>query len=638
MKTKIFLALMLGSIFIFGCSDDLIRDLPPAEPPIKILIDSLLVNTATHYEIKNEGSYYRLYKEGEEFYIKGAAANAFYGKVDDFGGNTIRTYSVNDTLATRQILDEAYYNGISVMLGIWISRVRDGFDYNNAIAVQAQYDQCEAWVKQFKDHPAVMMWALGNELNTVDPLVWGKINDIGEMINRIDSMHPVTTVLPGTQIPIIQIIADSCSSFALLGINAYEGPVSNIQSKLLEAGWDKPYVVTELGPRGTWDGQVPFTSWGSTQGAGLIELTSTEKASSYENILRNDIIPYYNTAVSCLGSFPFVWGYQDRGTVITWYSMFNRLGMALESAHTMRYMYTSSKSSNLPPRIEYGSDLKINGKIAVESVMTSTAATNTANVDAYDPDGDNLTYEWIVCREGISFDRDNQNFEGSLPMADGVEITPNGASVTFKVTQEGNYRLNCFVFDGNDNAAHASFPFYVSFKEDENRTPKSVSHYSDISLGMQANTDLPQFLDAETIDKFFYSAQEPYGINYAAVIDISFYRSSSVGCCLAAPSNSDAAQFIYKAPLGFGAWTPRNNTQFALADPDDFSKDDFINATDDGKIYDIFHNSSLSNTIKNLTTDDVVLFKTVDGSYGAILIKEFVNAVDGTLSFDLLVN
>ena len=98
------------------------------------------------------------------------------------------------------------------------------------------------------------------------------------------------------------------------------------------------------------------------------------------------------------------------------------------------------------------------------------------------------------------------------------------------------------------------------------------------------------------------------------------------------------AQFIYKAPLGFGSWTSRNNTQFALASQEDFSVDDFISAVDDEKIYDILHASVLSNTLKSLTTDDIVLFKTVEGSYGAILIKEFVNSADGTVAFDLIVN
>jgi len=638
MKTKILLALLTGLFCITGCKDDLLRDIPPTTHQETPVIDSPLVYTSTNFEIKDEGNYFRLYKEGEEFYVKGAAANAFYGKVGDFGGNTIRNYSVNDTAATRQLLDEAYYNGLSVMVGIWINRVRDGFDYSDEVAVQQQYDQCEAWVKQFKDHPAVMMWALGNELNTTDASVWGKINDIGEMINRIDPAHPVTTVLPGTPIEVVQAIADSCPSFALLGINSYEGAVSLIQSKLIEAGWDKPYMVTELGQRGTWDTQVPFTSWGSTQGEGLIELTSTEKAEVYESILRSDVIPYYNSRVSCIGSFAFVWGYQDRGTVITWYPMFNRLGMALESAHTMRYMWTSTSSANYPPRIDDGEDLTLNGKTASESVISTTAAINTATIDAYDPEGDDLSYEWIVCREGISFDRDNPGFEGSLPMADGVELQADGPTATFKVSQEGNYRLNCFVYDNNDNVAHASFPFQVSFIVDDNRTPLSVSHYDNISMGMQSNTVLEQFLDAETLDKFFYSAGEPYGIDNAEAIDISYYRSSSVGLCIAAPSNSDAAQFIYKAPLGFGSWTSRNNTQFVLASQEDFSVDDFTNAVDDEKIYDIFHASVLSNTLKSLTTDDIVLFKTVEGSYGAILIKDFVNSADGTVAFDLLRN
>lgn len=635
-KQALLFTIIFVSVLSFSCKEDFLKDIPPvfSEPP---KIDSPMVQTATEYTIEEAGGYFRLYKEGEEFYVNGGASNAFIDKIDDFGGNTIRTYSVNDTAATRILLDNAYYNGVSVMLGIWISRVRDGFDYYNEEAVKAQYDQCEAWVRQFKDHPAVMMWALGNELNTTDSYVWGKINDIGEMINRIDPVHPVTTVLPGTPIPVVEAIADSCPSFELIGINSYEGPVSNVQTKLIEAGWNKPYMVTELGQRGTWDTQVPFTSWGTTGGEGLIERTSTEKGDAYETILRNDIIPYYNVPVTCLGSFAFVWGYQDRGTVITWYSMFNRFGAALESAHRMRYMWTSLHSSNLPPRIESNTDITINGKTVFDNVITTTASINKAFVKVNDPDGDALTYEWIVTREGISFDRADPGFESSLPQFSGTILTANDDSLAFKVEQEGNYRLNCFVYDGNNNAAHASFPFRVEFKVDGARTPEAVTLYSSLTMGMQANTIDKHFLDAETQSMYFYTL-EPKGIDNASVIDIAYYRSSSVGLCICNPLETTAAQYIYKGNDGFGKWSPRNNTEYVKPLPEEFDIADFNSAANDEKIYDVFYNNSPSATYKNLVVDDIVLFKTVDGAYGAILVKEFDNNTDGKVTFDMIVN
>ena len=628
--------LILFFILSQGCEEIQLRDIPPTINE-EIEIDSPYINTATYFTIKNEGQNYRLYREDEEFYIKGGAFNSFVDKIDDFGGNAIRTYSVNDTTETRMFLDDAYYNGVSVMLGIWINRERDGFDYYDELAVEEQYIQCEKWVKQFKDHPALMMWALGNELNTTNPVAWSKINEIGEMINSIDPAHPVTTVLPGTQIPVINVIKDNCPSFALLGINSYEGAVSLVQSKLIEAGWDKPYIITELGQRGTWDGQVPFTSWGSTSGDGLIELTSTQKAAKYETIHRHDIIPYYNTSVTCLGSYTFLWGYQDRGHVITWYSMFNRFGVSLESAHTMRKMWTSLSSSNLPPRIEDNTDIKINGKTAFESMITNTAASNTATIIATDADDDVLTYEWIITREGCSFDRDNPGFEESLPPYSEATITPNGNTASFKVPQEGHYRLNCFVYDNHDNAAHASFPFKVEFKEDENRTPKEVTLFQDILMGMQANSSVEQFIDVETLNKYFYE-YDPKGIDNAEEIDLAFYRSSVSGLCITTPLETTAAQYIYMGTYGFGNWSPRNNTQYAMPDNADFSINDFQNLTDDGMVYEVFHDATPLQTFKNISVDNIILFKSVNGSYGAILIKEFEDSTTGTVKFDIVVH
>jgi hypothetical protein len=441
----------------WGCKDkdqELVPDPPKVEPTLD--------GGPIHNEIRNEGGYHRFYRNDEVFYIKGAAYNDFVDQVDDFGGNAIRTYSVNDVAATQKLLDDAFNNKVAVMLGIWINRPKDGFDYNNTAAVKVQFDIAEQWVKQFKDHPAVMMWALGNEISSADANLWQSVDEIGKMIKEIDPHHPVTTVLAGTNQDIIKVIIEKCTSFDLLGINSYDGAVTLVQGKLKEVGWNKPYMICEFGPRGTWDAQVDFTSWGSTAGNGLIEMTSTQKAEKYKQIVEQQILPYYNKPVTCLGSFVFLWGYQTRGDVITWYPMFNRFGKAMEGAHVMRNLWTSFNSQNKAPRIEKIENLKVNSRTVYDNIIFNINTNNTANIIATDPDGDPLIYEWIVTKEGVSFSTDDHSFEGSLPSAQGVILNQTNENSTFKVTIPGFYRLNCFVFDNHNNAAHASFPFRVT--------------------------------------------------------------------------------------------------------------------------------------------------------------------------------
>ena len=52
-------------------------------------------------------------------------------------------------------------------------------------------------VMEFKDHPAVLMWAIGNELEVgyKDRNVWNAVNDVAKMIHEVDPNHPALTVV-----------------------------------------------------------------------------------------------------------------------------------------------------------------------------------------------------------------------------------------------------------------------------------------------------------------------------------------------------------------------------------------------------------------------------------------------------------
>ena len=50
----------------------------------------------------------------------------------------------------KAILDAAQEKGLYVNFGLYIKRETDGFDYNNAAAVKAQFDEMKATVERFK--------------------------------------------------------------------------------------------------------------------------------------------------------------------------------------------------------------------------------------------------------------------------------------------------------------------------------------------------------------------------------------------------------------------------------------------------------------------------------------------------------
>lgn len=93
----------------------------------------------------------RLLVDGQELYVKGACNN-FYAEAADFGANVVRTYRVSDK---SKAIPGCPGKRTPMSISDFIKRETDGFDYNNAAAVKAQFDEMKATVERFKDHPAL---------------------------------------------------------------------------------------------------------------------------------------------------------------------------------------------------------------------------------------------------------------------------------------------------------------------------------------------------------------------------------------------------------------------------------------------------------------------------------------------------
>ena len=88
-------------------------------------------------EIRQSDGNYRLFVDGEAFYVKGAGCECWdIESLAKTGANAFRTWM--DSPAHRdglELLDEAHAHGLKVLMGIKVGRERHGFDYNDAEAV-----------------------------------------------------------------------------------------------------------------------------------------------------------------------------------------------------------------------------------------------------------------------------------------------------------------------------------------------------------------------------------------------------------------------------------------------------------------------------------------------------------------------
>ena len=158
-------------------------------------------NSPVNVQICHTGAKFQLVVDGEPFYVKGAGCE--FGspeKLAEHGGNSLRTWRTeNGRVSCKTVLDRALANGLYVTMGLEIARERHGFDYNDPTAVARQLEAVKTEVVKYKDHPALIIWCIGNELNlnATNAKVWDAVNDISKMIHQVDTNHLTMTALSG---------------------------------------------------------------------------------------------------------------------------------------------------------------------------------------------------------------------------------------------------------------------------------------------------------------------------------------------------------------------------------------------------------------------------------------------------------
>lgn len=396
-------------------------------------------------EVQKSGDGYVLVRGGQPYFVKGAGGSAYLKRLASYGGNSVRTWSSRDG---QKILDSAYKYGLTVLMGLDVARERHGFDYNDEAAVKKQMDRLREEVLKFKDHPALLAWGIGNELNLSykNPKVWDAVNEISKMIHALDPNHPTTTVLAGINKPVADYIKEKVADINLLSVNMY-GDLASLPHTLEQVGWNGPYMVTEWGPTGHWEGME--TEWKQP-----IEETSSEKAAVYKSRYEYSV---ENDKEKCLGSYVFLWGQKQERTP-TWYGVFTDKGEESEVVDVMQYLWTGAWPKNMAPHIY---SLLLDGKKAIQNVYVQPGRSYPVLATAADPDKDQLSYRWELLPEPTNVGEGGDHEDRPVSIQ-GAFFNKNGGSATMKAPQqEGAYRLFVYITDGHNNVATANLPFYV---------------------------------------------------------------------------------------------------------------------------------------------------------------------------------
>jgi len=394
-------------------------------------------------EIIKTNNGFQLLRNGKPYYVKGAGGTEYLDVLKSIGGNSIRTWSTSDA---KKVLDDAYANGISVCLGFWVGHERHGFNYNDEYAILAQLKAFEQDVIKYKDHPALLMWAIGNEVDLFykNFRVWNAVEDIAKMIKELDPNHPTMTVTAGIDPAEVFMIKKYCPSIDVLGINTYGG-IKNLSNEVRMYGWDKPYMVTEWGPYGHWES--PMTSWGVA-----IEATSKEK-SNFRDIAYKYI---RDDKELCLGSYAFLWGYKQEQTP-TWYGLFTKQKNATQSIDVLN-AYWQGESRNTAPILH---SFLLNNFDKKESVKLKRGKNCTFTYSVTDAEDDSLTYEFQLMPESRDKKAGGDFEKTPEPISFTVVENLNDKLIIKSPLKSGPYRFFIYVRDSNKNVATANIPFYV---------------------------------------------------------------------------------------------------------------------------------------------------------------------------------
>lgn len=406
-------------------------------------------------EIKKVEDRFQLFVDEIPYFIKGARTlrTRYMDKVAEYGGNAVRIGSRGNV---KEVLDEAHRLNLTVLFGLPVQAERNGFDYSDETAVEEQFKKVKEIVETYMDHPALLMWAIGNELDHIpgdkdyNLSMWDAVNDIAIMIHEVDGNHPAMAVVGRGKNEKMKDIVERCTDVDILGINTY-ADIAEVPGWLKEYEWNKPFAITEWGPSGHW--QVPRTKWGV-----VIEETSTEKGrvykERYEKVIKAE--PW------CIGSYVFLWTSNRQERTHTWYNMFHDDGSEKEAVEVMQYVWTGKWPENRTPRIEA---LQIDGLNAVDNINLKPETEHHAHVMVNDPDGDILKIEWELVPENKKFgayagqgEKKPQAVERAI-----IKKDAGGKTIKFMTPAEegGNFRMFVYANDGNNNVAVANIPFHI---------------------------------------------------------------------------------------------------------------------------------------------------------------------------------
>lgn len=365
-------------------------------------------------------------------YIKGVGCGEAFGKEGEnylkmsknLGANAVRTWGIDQS--TQKYLDEAHKLGLYVNAGLWLNPVKK--DKKCSYITDTEYQtkvtkECLDYVKQYKDHPAIITWNVGNEVffftkDEKERIAFAKfLNNLIKKIKKIDPDHPI--IYTSAAITGLDYIVKYVPEVDIFGLNLYGGVSMSIF--MCKKKLNRPVMVTEIGPIGPWD---------CKKDTNKITVEPTEKAKSFQ--YRNNVKEVFKYKDYVLGNYVFHLGETTQDSLCWWNINYHNFKKA--SFVEIQKLYKETKKIIPVPRI---ARIKLSKRKNIQQEEWIEVKTKV-----YYPNKKKLTYDYFcsTIMQGILRYYVNEK----IP----VQIKKTEDSVKIKVpSKKGIYRFYVLVYD-----------------------------------------------------------------------------------------------------------------------------------------------------------------------------------------------
>jgi hypothetical protein len=206
------------------------------------------------------------YERFNNFQIKGVCGVRDLERLASFGVNTVRGYTIPSGEEMRRTLDEAHSLGIKVVVSEWMPHQGDNkanngstwtYDYNER--GDQMVDNFIAKIEAIGDHPAILMWGLGNEVHLDEPYL-RTVNRMSEAVHARYPNHLTSLTMINAKPEHIEAVKKYAPDLDVLGIQSYSPGAVRGSIKKTEELWGKPFYMSEFNGKGPWN--FKKTEWG----------------------------------------------------------------------------------------------------------------------------------------------------------------------------------------------------------------------------------------------------------------------------------------------------------------------------------------------------------------------------------------